>query len=119
MLKVYGIKNCDSVKKAMKWLKDNHIAYEFIDFKTTPPQPEQLSFWLSKTDPKTLMNKHSKTYRELSDAEKASTSESEMLALLQQYPLLVKRPVIETTDLSVLVGFNESLYLQHLSQYKS
>ncbi len=119
MLKVYGIKNCDSVKKAMKWLKENHIAYEFIDFKTTPAQSEQLSFWLSKTDPKTLMNKHSKTYRELSDTEKATTSESEMLALLQQYPLLVKRPVIETNDMSVLIGFNESLYLQHLSQYKS
>lgn len=110
MLRVYGIKNCDTVKKAQKWLRDNNIDFELVDFKTTAPTRTQIQHWLTISDIKTLVNKHSKTYRELSDVEKMMISESEIESLLLKYPLLIKRPVIELNEETVLVGFDETVY---------
>ena len=65
MLKVYGIKNCDSVRKAIKFLKSNDIAYEFIDFRETPVDAAMIASWLKYTDIKTLFNTRGTTYRTL------------------------------------------------------
>lgn len=113
MLTVYGIKNCDSVKKALKWLNANNLPYSFLDFKTTPPTIDLIDVWATEANWTKLLNKHSKTYRELSTEEKAVSSREDAIALLLKYPLLVKRPVIVQEQMT-LIGFDETAYNEQL-----
>lgn len=108
MIQVYGIKNCDSVKKAIAFFKNKNIAYTFHDFKITPVTEDVVNHWLKKVDLNTLFNTKGTTYRtlglkslELSNQEKASWMAKENL--------LIKRPVIVAED-KMLVGFNQSQY---------
>jgi len=113
VLTIYGIKNCDSVKKAIKWLELQNIDYQFVDFKKTPPTASHIENWVTKVDWTKLLNKHSKTYRELSDEVKTLENAEQAIVLMSQYPLLIKRPVIEFHDLT-LVGYNEPSYTELL-----
>ena len=108
MIKVYGIKNCDSVKKALKFFKSHEIAYELHDFKTQELPCKTISSWLKKTDIKTLFNARSTTYRNLKLKDKNLTP-SEQEEWLCKENLLIKRPVVEYKD-EVLVGYNEENY---------
>ena len=112
MVQIYGIKNCDSVRKAIKYLKNNNIAYEFIDFRETPVGKETISAWLKTTDIKTLFNTRGTTYRTLGlkDRNLDDTEKEEWLA---KENMLIKRPVI-TLGNDVIVGYNESAYQQKL-----
>ena len=110
MLKIYGIKNCDSVRKAIKYLKANEITYEFIDFRDTPVNAETISAWMKGTDIKTIFNTRGTTYRTLKLKELNLTDEDKELWLSKEN-MLIKRPVI-TFDNKVLVGYNETLYLE-------
>jgi arsenate reductase len=108
MLQVYGIKNCDSVKKALAFLKKHNIDFELYDFKTQPVECDKISSWLTKTQMKTLFNSKSTTYRTLGLKEK-NLDEKGMLEWLCKENLLIKRPVIEFND-TLVVGFNEDSY---------
>jgi arsenate reductase len=110
-MKLYGIKNCDSVKKAKAWLDEQQIAYDFIDFKLTPPSQTQLETWCSQVDWQQLLNTQSKTYRELDASLKPVTTEIQAVQLMVNYPLLIKRPLIETEN-HCLVGFKLPAYQQ-------
>jgi len=112
MLKIYGIKNCDSVRKAIKFLKNNDIAYEFIDFRETPVDDATIASWLEGTDIKTLFNTRGTTYRTLKLKE-FDLSDEEKQKWLAKENMLIKRPVI-TLDNKVIVGYNETLYLDNL-----
>jgi len=112
MLKVYGIKNCDSVKKALKFLKQHNISYEFIDFKEISIEKKTIEKWLIYTDVKTLFNARSTTYRTLKLKE-LNLNDDEKVTWLAKENLLIKRPVI-TFDKNIIVGYNEELYLQQL-----
>ena len=112
MLKIYGIKNCDSVRKAIKFLKAHDIAYEFIDFRQTPVDTDTIESWLKSTDIKTLFNTRGTTYRTLKLKE-LNLDETEKIAWLAKENMLIKRPVI-TVDNKVIVGYNETLYLENL-----
>jgi len=116
MLKIYGIKNCDSVRKAIRFLKAQEIPYEFIDFRQTPVTQEQIDKWLRITDIKTLFNTRGTTYRTLKLKELA-LNDKEKSHWLAKENMLIKRPVI-TFDDTVLVGYNESLYLEMIPQNK-
>ena len=105
MVHVYGIKNCDSVKKALSFFKKHDIAYELQDFKTDAVGCEKITFWLKSVSLKQLFNARSTTYRNLKLKEKNLTQE-EQIEYLCQENLLIKRPVIEV-DGDVIVGFNE------------
>ena len=105
MIKVYGIKNCDSVKKALSFFKKHNLEYSLFDFKENALPCENISTWLTQTDIKTLFNARSTTYRNLKLKEKNLT-EQEQLEWLCKENLLIKRPVIEYKD-KVIVGFNE------------
>ena len=105
MIKVYGIKNCDSVKKALSFFKTHDLAYELQDFKIEPVKCDKVSFWLNTVALKQLFNARSTTYRTLKLKEK-NLSPKEQIQYLCQENLLIKRPVIEFKD-SVTVGFNE------------
>lgn len=106
---LYGIRNCDSVKKAQSWLRTNNINFEFIEFKQTPPDLITIAKWVNAVGWEKLLNKQSKTFRELSPEEKMVHDETKAIALMQQYPLLIKRPVLES-EKNLLIGFSESTY---------
>jgi Spx/MgsR family transcriptional regulator len=108
MVKVYGIKNCDSVKKSLKFLKEKGIEFEFIDFKTTHINEEKIKKWLQKIDIDKLFNKRSTTYRKL-DLKDKKLNLDEKIELLAQNNLLIKRAVVEVVD-KVLIGFDKKEY---------
>ena len=112
MLKIYGIKNCDSVRKAVKYLKSHDIPYEFIDFRENPVSQSLIESWLEKTDLKTLFNTRGTTYRTLKLKE-LNLSDDEKVSWLAKENMLIKRPVI-TFENNIIVGYNESKYLETL-----
>lgn len=112
MIKIYGIKNCDSVRKAVKYFKNHDIDYEFIDFRETPVSDKEISNWLKYSDIKTLFNTRGTTYRtlKLKELDLDDNGKREWLA---KENMLIKRPVIEL-DNDLIVGYNETLYQDKL-----
>ncbi len=108
MVLLYGIKNCDSVRKAVKFLKAHEIPYEFIDFRETPVNEATIRRWLAKSDLKTLLNTRGTTYRTLG-LKALDLSDEEKIGWLAKENMLIKRPVLEFED-KVIVGYNESEY---------
>jgi len=108
MVKVYGIKNCDSVKKALKFFKEHDIAYELFDFKAQKLPCAKVDEWLQKVDINTLFNSRSTTYRNLKLKE-LNLDEAGKKEWLCKENLLIKRPVVEYND-NLLVGYNEDEY---------
>jgi Spx/MgsR family transcriptional regulator len=107
---VYGISNCDSVKKAQAWLNRQGISFEFRDFKKWPPALNQVSRWWDVTEGTGLVNRKSTTWKSLSVDEQAATHLPEKAKmLLVKYPTLIKRPVVEYSG-KVVVGFDEEKY---------
>lgn len=105
---IYGIKNCDSVKKAVKYFKEHNLEYEFVDFKITPVDEEKISSWLKDQSIDKLFNARSTTYRKLKLKE-LGLSDDEKAEWLAKENLLIKRPVIEYKG-GVLVGFSHDAY---------
>jgi len=108
MVQIYGIKNCDSVKKAIKFFKEHNVAFMLHDFKTEPVSCQKIETWLKSTDMKILFNARSTTYRTLKLKEKnlSVTAQTEWLC---KENLLIKRPVVEF-DNQLIVGFKEDIY---------
>ncbi len=105
MIKMYGIKNCDTVKKAQKFLNVQGVDFEFVDFRQTPIDIQTLQSFVDGVGWDKLINKRSTTYRQLSDKEKQNLS----LALVLKNPTLIKRPVLVTKD-NINVGFDKDFY---------
>ena len=111
MTTVYGIKNCDTVKKACKWLDSNNIDYQFHDFRKDGLTQTKVKQWSGQVDWETLLNRRGTTWRKLSDQEKESINKTNAIKLMTEQPTLIKRPVIEYRK-KVLVGFSEDVYQQ-------
>ena len=107
-MKLYGIKTCDAVRKARKFMKEHQIDYTFVDFRETPVGEEEIEKWLQKVSIDTLFNNRGATYRTLKLKDKNLTDE-EKAAWLAKENMLIKRPVIESGD-QVIVGFDEEKY---------
>lgn len=107
MIKLYGIKNCDTVKKARRWLEDNGIDYHFHDFRQDGLDKKQLSRWVEDLGWEAIVNKRSTTWRNLSDEEKGLSTNAQASKLLAANPTLIKRPVVEKAKV-LLVGFKEA-----------
>jgi arsenate reductase len=109
-MKVYGITNCNTVKKALDWLKANNINYEFHDFKKLGVSEEKLNEWDKKTGYEKFLNKQGLTWKQLDPQVKDSVkTSSEALKLLRQKTSMIKRPVIEKDDF-LFFGFDEEIY---------
>lgn len=107
-IKVYGIANCDTVKKTRKLLESKKVDYDFIDFKKTPPSETQLKNWLKHFGAETLINKRGTTWRKL-DAKSqslAAGSVSEQVQLLSKNTSMIKRPIIESGSQHI-IGFDQ------------
>lgn len=112
-MKVYGITNCNTVKKALDWLKANHVNYEFQDFKKLGVAPEKLQEWNDKAGYEKFLNKQGLTWKQLDPEVKESVKTSaDALKLLQQKTSMIKRPVIED-DNFLFFGFDEEVYKKH------
>jgi len=109
-MKVYGITNCNTVKKALDWLKANHVAYEFHDFKKLGISEEKLGEWDKKAGYEKFLNKHGLTWKQLDPQVKESIKTSaDALKLLKEKTSMIKRPVIEK-DGFLFFGFDEVAY---------
>ncbi|MCW8826330.1 MAG: ArsC family reductase [Gammaproteobacteria bacterium] len=106
---LYGIKNCDTVKKARKWLDSHEVEYQFHDFRVDGLSAEMIENWFSQVDWESLVNKRSTTWRQLDDAQKENIDQQSAAGLLLENPTLIKRPVLEIGN-EVLVGFSEENY---------
>jgi arsenate reductase (glutaredoxin) len=111
MVKVFGIRNCDTVRKAVNWLNNNSIKVEFFDFKVTQITSEKMFEWADQVGWELLLNKKGTTWRRLDKSvqEKITNKES-AVALLIQKPSMIKRPVLEISNKLRLLGFNEKEY---------
>jgi len=107
-VKLYGIKNCGSVKKAMVFLDEMGIKYEFIDFKKTPATIEQITYWANKVGIDKLLNRKGTTYKKLGLGD-MQLDDVQKIKWMVKENSLIKRPVIEY-DRNVLIGFDESVY---------
>ncbi len=104
-MKLYGIKNCDTVKKARVYLDEHNVDYEFVDFRDSPITIDTINQFIEKVGMEVLVNKRSTTYRGLSDAQKSNITPS----LILENPTLIKRPVVVNRQ-QVLVGFKEDAF---------
>lgn len=116
MFKIYGIKNCASMKKAFDALTSANLPYEFHDYKKLGIDADTLSLWLKELGADVIVNKKGTTWRKLSAEEQqyALSSESALIETLMAHTSLIKRPILRTTN-GWLVGFDEQQY-QQLSQ---
>ncbi|HVI58345.1 MAG TPA: Spx/MgsR family RNA polymerase-binding regulatory protein [Luteimonas sp.] len=106
---LYGLDNCDTCRKARKWLDRFGVAHAFVDYRASKPAPETLVEWARQAGGfDALVNKSSTTWRQLPDNRKAAASEAEWKLLLREYPQLVRRPVVATDDGVVTQGFSDN-----------
>ncbi|QUL37573.1 arsenate reductase [Erythrobacter sp. JK5] len=117
---LYGIPNCDTVKKARKWLEARELEYAFHDFKKEPVDPANLMEWIAAKGVDTVLNRRGTTFRKLSDADKAALdadkSGAKAVTLLQQHPSMIKRPVVAHAG-GILIGFKEDEWSAALSSH--
>ena len=111
MLKIYGIKNCNSMKKAFDLLTELGLAYEFHDYKKQGIDAETVKKWLDAKGPELILNKKGTTWKKLSEAEQqaALSSEEKLIETLTTHSSMIKRPVLDT-GADLLVGFDEATY---------
>jgi len=112
MIHMYGINNCDTVKKARKWLQDNDVAYEFHDYKKQGVDATQLQDWCAKVGWEVLLNKRGTTWRKLSDSDKEGIDQDKCMSLLLAHTSMIKRPVLVLDDKHVEVGFSVARYME-------
>lgn len=108
MVTIYGLKPCDSCRRARSWLERSGIDYAFVDLRDQPPEELQIARWLERFGWQALLNRRSTTWRQLPESERLNIDAVRAAALLRQYPLLIKRPVLEGPDW--VLGFDADRY---------
>ncbi|MDH6230247.1 arsenate reductase [Mesorhizobium soli] len=111
---IYGIKNCDTMKKARVWLEEHGVAYAFHDYKTEGLDRERLAGWCDELGWETVLNSAGTTFRKLPDADRQDLDAAKAMALMLAQPSMVKRPVLDLGDRR-LIGFKPELYAQALA----
>src|SRR6187431_2592562 len=106
---LYGIKNCDTMKKARSWLEEHNVEYAFHDYKAEGIDKVRLQGWIKAAGWETLLNRAGTTFRKLPDAEKQDIDEKRAIALMLEQPSMIKRPVLERGR-KLLVGFSPEKY---------
>ncbi len=107
---MYGIKNCDTMKKARAWLDKNGVDYSFHDYKTAGIERERLEQWCKNVGWETLLNRAGTTFRKLPDKDKAGIDDKKAVALMLAQPSMIKRPVLDLGGSKLVVGFSPESY---------
>ena len=115
MLTVFGIKSCDTCRKARKYLTENDIEYRFHDVRDDGLEIQMLERWSKQIDWKQLLNKQSLTWRKIPEVDRSDINKSKALALMLENPTLVKRPVLESDEFFA-VGFSEKRFGDYLGR---
>jgi len=110
---IYGIKNCDTMKKARAWLDDHDVAYDFHDYKTAGIEKSKLKQWSEELGWETLLNRAGTTFKKLPDTDKEDLTESKAIALMLAQPSMIKRPVLDLGSKRV-VGFKPDVYAKEV-----
>ncbi|ESQ80352.1 arsenate reductase [Asticcacaulis sp. YBE204] len=108
-LKIYGIKSCDTMKKARDWLAAKGMAYDFHDYKASGIDEAHLRAWSARVGWVVLLNKAGTTFRALPDADKADIDEAKAIRLMMAHPSMIKRPVLDRNG-EITVGFKPDIY---------
>ncbi|WP_457674775.1 ArsC family reductase [Thiolapillus sp.] len=116
MVRVYGIPNCDTMKKARRWLADHGVEYEFHDYKKLGVDAARLDRWMEQVGWETLLNRRGMMWRKLDQARRDNIDEASARQLMLEIPSIIKRPVLETEDGQVVVGFSEDRYKELFEQ---
>lgn len=112
---IFGIKACDTMKKARTWLDEHGIAYGFHDYKAVGVERERLAGWAAQVGWEVLLNRAGTTFRKLPDADKVGLDEAKAIDLMLAQPSMIKRPVLDV-DGKLLVGFKPDAYAAQFSQ---
>ena len=107
---IYGIKNCDTMKKARAWLDQHKVDYAFHDYKTKGIARGKLEGWAKKAGWESIINRAGLTFKKLPDKDKQGLSEKKAIALMLKQPSMIKRPVLELAGGKLLVGFKPDEY---------
>ncbi|KKC27873.1 ArsC family reductase [Sphingomonas sp. SRS2] len=110
---MYGIKNCDTIKKARTWLEDRSLGYDFHDYKAVGIDRARLQGWVDRLGWEVLLNRAGTTFRKLPDADRADIDAAKAIALMEAQPSMIKRPVLDVNG-ELLVGFKPDAYQQKL-----
>ena len=111
---IYGIKNCDTMKKARSWLDSHNVAYGFHDYKSEGIDKALLSRWVKELGWETLLNRAGTTFRKLPDGDKEGLNERKALALMLAQPSMIKRPVLDLGG-KLVVGFKTEIYAKEVA----
>lgn len=112
-IRIYGIKNCDTMKKAFNWLTEHGVDHEFIDYKKAGVAESMLPDWMARAGWEKLLNTRGLMWKKLSDEERANVDAAKAQVLMTQYPALIKRPVLDTGK-TLLVGFSPDVYTEQV-----
>jgi arsenate reductase len=113
---IYGIKNCDTMKKARAWLDKHGVDYAFHDYKSAGIEREKLEKWSKKVGWEALINRAGTTFKKLPDKDKEALTEKKALALMLKQPSMIKRPVLEFPGGKLLFGFKSEQYEEAVSR---
>ena len=111
---MYGIKNCDTIKKARTWLEERGLAYDFHDYKASGIDRPRLQGWVDALGWEILLNRAGTTFRKLPDADRTDLNAAKAIALMEAQPSMIKRPVLDI-DGELLVGFKPDAYDKAMS----
>ena len=106
---IYGIKACDTMKKARDWLDAHGVVYQFHDYKTLGAPAERLAVWVEQLGWPVVLNRAGTTFRKLPEADKQDLNDAKAIALMLAQPSMIKRPVLEV-DGDLIVGFKPEVY---------
>jgi len=112
---LYGIKNCDTVRKARRWCEANNVEFQFHDFRADGLDEETINGWLKYVSWEVLLNKRGTTWRKLEDPRKEQLDQSIAVELMLEHPTLIKRPVLSGSS-GCKVGFKEADYAAYFAQ---
>ncbi|MEM7763308.1 MAG: Spx/MgsR family RNA polymerase-binding regulatory protein [Pseudomonadota bacterium] len=108
MIALYGLKNCDSCRRALTWMREQTLPFNFYDVRETPPDSALLRAAMTAFGVEVLVNKRSTTWRQLDDSQRGLESQDAAIALLTEYPTLMKRPLLVVSGAPLAVGFKSS-----------
>jgi len=110
-IQIYGIPNCDTVKKARKWLDAQGLDHAFNDYKKVGADADKLTVWIADKGVDAVLNKRGTTYRKLSEEQKSSINDSTAIDILRDHPSMIKRPIL-VHEGEIILGFKDSAYAE-------